>query len=520
MSDTVTIEIHRNCYKIYPFKLSRWDSKTRSMVGTSPTLDKYYRVFEKYPKYITFTDKLKLYDKNEHVFYVPIGADIETIKDKLSTDGTYFNIIDKSNEYVCPRDISFSIDEKYQLRDMDQAEGITFLTTDKLFHTRILALSTGKGKTFCSVISAFKLGMPILIISETISDQWIKNIEEYTGGSCTIANKRIKLVKGSSNFINMLNNRKADKSYFYITTASTLYSAIEKYGKEMINKVCEFLGIGIKCFDEYHLHWAQNTIIDMSIKAYLTWYVTATPSRSQQSEKSLFYKITKKIPVYGTKTFYERVDINIINVEYNTFPNEYEHQQCFGSKGLSGILYWNYLFSKYSNIVYICGILRIIIDEMIQKEPNGKILIYLCKIEHINKLKEEFENIYTRMDFGNYTTAVEKKKKRMELNNNVIFTTVQSGGVGLDVENLQCVISMVPFSSNITAVQLIGRLRELKDENGKPKELYLYDCYDIGFGAMIRQHQTRMSVYQHRAKTSDTIQISQRDAIEYLRNNV
>ena len=53
MSESVTIEIHRNCYKIYPFKLSRWDSKTRASVGTSPSLDKYYRVFERFAKYVS-----------------------------------------------------------------------------------------------------------------------------------------------------------------------------------------------------------------------------------------------------------------------------------------------------------------------------------------------------------------------------------------------------------------------------------------------------------------------------------
>ena len=57
---------------------------------------------------------------------------------------------------------------KYEIRNRYQAEGLTFLTSDELFHSKLLALATGYGKTYTAVMAAFRLKLPILIISETL----------------------------------------------------------------------------------------------------------------------------------------------------------------------------------------------------------------------------------------------------------------------------------------------------------------------------------------------------------------
>lgn len=516
MNENITLEIHRNYYKLFPFKYSRWNKEKRCNIGTSPSLDKAFSVFEKYMQFITKKDILELYDKENHEYYIPIGADLKFITSLLDKDGVLYEIVDKSDDFIIPRDKGFEISEKYQLRDQNQAESLDFLTTDKLFHTRMLSLSTGTGKTFCAIVAAFKLKMPILIISETLNDQWCQKIIEYTDSTATIENKSIKIIKGSDKFAGMMNNRKASHAVFYITTSSTLSTCIKKFGREFVNNVCKFLGIGIKCFDEFHMHWKQNTLIDMTIQTYLTWYLTATPSRSDENQKRLFVRTVAKIPSYGSKTFYDRVDINLINIEYNTYPNEMEHQQCFTSKGISSVMYWNYIFEKYNRVIYISGILKMIIDNILEKEPDSKILVYLAKLEHIDKFKRHFEHIYDNLKFGNYTTEVERKRKRLEIRKNVIFTTIGSGGVGLDVEGLQCVVSFIPFSSQITATQLIGRLRNIKDKDGNPKELYFYDCSDMGFKIMRKQREKRMVIYTPRSKSIDYLRISEEEALNCL----
>lgn len=513
----VTIEITRSCYKVYSFIYSRYNKEEGRVIGTSPSLDKAYSVFIRFKQFYTKKDLLELYDKKNKTFYIPIGADFKHITDCLDKDNVFYEIIDNSNSFIKPRDFSFKIDEKYQFRDQKQAESVAFLTSEKLFHNKMLALSTGTGKTFCAVIAAFKLKMPILLISETLSDQWIQKIIEYTNEDCTIENKAIKLIKGSANFVSMLNNKNACHAGFYITTSSTLASVVKTYGKEMLNNVCDFLGIGIKCFDEFHMHWKQNNLIDMSINTYMSWYLTATPSRTADEEKRLFYRTMVKVPSYGSKTFYERVDINLIQLNYRTNPTEDEYMKCFTSKGLSPVLYWNYIFNKFDRIMYMCGIIKMVLDDIHSRYPDAKILVYLAKLEHIEKFKRYFERMYDNLTFGNYTTDVERKRKRYEVRKSVIFTTIGSGGVGLDVENLQCLINFIPFSSQIIATQLIGRLRDIKDENGNKKDLYLYDCIDFAFPVMKEQRNKRMSIYRPRSKSIDSIRVTESDVQNILK---
>lgn len=515
--ETIKIEIFHNYYKVSPFEPYKWDKYARKVFGTSPSLEKSFKVFNNFMGHISYKDVLGVMDKKNKVLYIPIGADLEFIKSKLDKDQVRYEIIDKSDEFIKPRDSSFNIDEKYQMRDQIQAESIAFLTSKSLFHSKMLCLGTGTGKTYCAVMAAWKLRTPILIISETLPEQWCNKIIEYTGGQCTLENKAIKIVKGSDKLCNMLKNNKALKTIFYITTSSSISRVIEERGREFVNSIFDWCGIGIKCFDEFHMHWGQNVSIDTTIQTEQTWYLTATPSRTNDAERSVFMRCMRKIPSYGSKTLFARKDINLTLIDYNTFPTEYNVQKCHTKEGLSGIMYWNYIFEKYENIMYMCGMIKMIIDPILDKYPDAKILVYLAKLEHIDRFIHIMDKLYNKqMDFGNYTTMIEKKKKRYEIRKNIIFTTIGSGGVGLDIDDLQCVISLVPYSSNITASQMIGRLRIIKDDWGVEKDLFYYDCIDTGFRSMRRQRDKRMSVFEPKAKNTQYISISKDEALKYL----
>ena len=77
------------------------------------------------------------------------------------------------------------------------------------------------------------------------------------------------------------------------------------------------------------------------------------------------------------------------------------------------------------------------------------------------------------MQLYDIMNLVKKNKKRYEIRNNIIFTTIGSGGVGLDVSDLVATLSFVPYSSIIISNQMIGRLRE-----SKTKELNVFMYLD------------------------------------------
>ena len=301
---------------------------------------------------------------------------------------------------------------------------------------------------------------------------------------------------------------------FYITTSSSLARYIDVYGMDGLNKLCDELSIGIVCFDEFHMHWVQNVKINMAINCENTWYLTATPTRTDNGESRVFRRTMNKIPIYGQKTQTIRNDINLRLIDYNTYPTDYEIQSCMTYKGLSAINYWNYIFNNEKRRLYLLGMIKMVIDECLDKEPDGKILIYLAKNEHIKTFKEMLENLYKDSDisFGNYTGLVNKNKKRYEIRNNIIFTTIGSGGVGLDVSDLVATLSFVPYSSIIISNQMIGRLRE-----SKTKELFHYDFIDTGFKTMYSQRVKRIHVFRQKTKSEEEIKISYQDVINYIR---
>ncbi len=497
ISRNVIIDIYHNCFKIHPFVKFKWNKETREEEGTCPRLEKAFYKYERFARFATRKDILNLYDRKNKTLTLPIGVGINFIEEKLYENNVLYEKRDHTNEIVKPVEISYKFNEKYQIRDKYQAESIVFLTSNQLFHSKMLALCTGKGKTFCAIAAAFRMKMPIFIVSETLSDQWLKRISEYT--DCNKANKGVRIVKGTDNLHNLLNKPKEKAQCpFYISTSSSLSAYQDKYGS--LNPLMEHLGIGILCFDEYHMNWSQNVGIEMDVQTLHTWRLTATPSRTDSSEKTIFNRITDKIPVYGLQTFTLNNYCNIRLIDYNTEPTEYDVQRCITKEGLSAVLYWNYIFENPMKITFMVGMVKMLIDPIIENDPDAKILIYLAKLEHIEKFIKMLEKMYDEenksINFGNYTTAIENKKRRQrEIRKNIILTTIGSGGVGLDLDNLVATFSLVPFSSSITANQMIGRLRFIEG-----KEVYHYDFIDEGFKTMKFQRRKRMYIYEQKSK--------------------
>ena len=515
ISKNVRIYVYKNCFRIYPYYKTKYNKETKEVEGTCPKLDNQFLLFENYRGFINKKDYLGIYHNKEKTLVLPFGFGLDKITSKLYDNGIIYEVIDKTDIVIQPREVNFDINENYTYRNKYQAEAVEFLVSDKLGHSKMLALSTGIGKTICSVFGACKIKEPIFIVSETLSDQWLEKIMEYT--DCTKNNKGVMILRGTDKIHGLLNHPKENmKSAFYISTSATLSSYIEKYGT--LNPVYDHLGIGILCFDEYHMNWAQNMRIECDSLVSKIWRLTATPSRTNKNESKLFERMLHDIPVYGLQTFVLNNHSNIRLVDYNTKPTYEEIGSCLTPKGLSAILYWNYIFNNEQRKIYVMGMVKMLLDPLIDEYPDTKILIYLAKLDHIEIFKGLLESLYEKesktVDMGNYTTKIANKRlRKRELKNRIVFTTIGSGGVGLDLENLVAVFSLVPYSSFITSSQMIGRLRFVED-----KETYFYDFIDTGFKTMTRQRTQRMSVMSQKSKSITQKVVSYEDVANYLQD--
>ena len=115
----------------------------------------------------------------------------------------------------------------------------------------------------------------------------------------------------------------------------------------------------------------------------------------------------------------------------------------------------------------------------------------------IRILKEMIENnliLEDSMKFtvGDYSGNVDKKIRHLELEKNIIFTTLANNS-GIDISGLVMIINTIPLSSDSLLQQIRGRLR---DSMG-----YYVDCYDSGFEGIIRQREKRMINHKKHAKS-------------------
>lgn len=78
----------------------------------------------------------------------------------------------------------------------------------------------------------------------------------------------------------------------------------------------------------------------------------------------------------------------------------------------------------------------------------------------------------------------------------VIISTIQSCGTGVDIKDLRSIINTTPFSSKIIANQLSGRLREYSPTD----DTYFYDLIDIGFEPCERQLVNKLPILRAKCK--------------------
>ena len=82
----------------------------------------------------------------------------------------------------------------------------------------------------------------------------------------------------------------------------------------------------------------------------------------------------------------------------------------------------------------------------------------------------------------------------------IIVTTTSSMGTGSDIENIRSLIIMEPYSSDVTAKQLTGRLRPFP--NGE--DSYAFELVDTGFESILSMVNKRYRKLQAICKSIKT----------------
>ena len=423
------------------------------------------------------------YNEKEKILSVPRGIDVNFLVSKLKlpvyTD-TNYNKFDKVNLKL-----------KYEPRNDIQIKSLAFLTGEGKFkytqeYSQLsLNLDTGDGKTYCVIASLCLHKMKAIIITHTenIKDQWKKSLIKFTN----IDPRRICDLSGTKKMEDIFTEDTNDYD-MYLVNHGTIQSYAKKNGWENLNRFFEHIRVGIKVFDEAHLHFKSIINVDLNTNVHKTFYLTATFERTDKSEDRVFHLCFKNIAKYGYETRGEkRKHIKYVAVKFNSKPNMEDQMSIKTKMGFNRHAYMDYQLNK--GVIF--DVVKYVMDTF--GRLDGKALVLSSKIESADKLKDMIVEWYPNKSVGIYHSKISKAEKEGIKEYDVISSTPQSCGTGFDVPGLRYNIMLEPYNATITANQVCGRLREIPDEY-----TYHIELIDVGFPKVKEMYRKRLKVFKEK----------------------
>jgi hypothetical protein len=336
----------------------------------------------------------------------------------------------------------------------------------------------------------------IITGSNSLLSQWGQNIISYTN----LQEKDIVHISGSDS-INMILQGKSQKALngqIFLCSHGTLKSFGDTYGWDGVYRLFEILGIGIKIFDEAHTHFENMLMIDYYTNVYKTYYVTATPGRSNWRENKIFQLSIKNVP--NIDLFDENNDphTDYIAIKWNSRPTPQQISACRNKYGLDRMKYIDYI-TKNSNFY---SMMHIIMDLVIK--CKGRVLMYIGTNDGILRVYHWIGTNYPEFigDIGIFTSLLSKEQKLKEKQKKILLSTTKSAGLGEHIEGLKMTIVLAePFKSEILARQSLGRTRD-------SKTLYI-ELVDMGFRYVKKFYFDKLPIFNKYASSVSDSTIDQ-----------
>ena len=352
-------------------------------------------------------------------------------------------------------------------------------------------LSQGLGKTLLSVylISYFNVKTLIMCFNKDILKQWMTTMKEKTD----IDPKRILMIDDSALLYHIAIGKFPSYNYdIFMCTPGLLSSFGKKYGYEMIHVLMEKMGIGFKIFDEAHRNITNIIKINAFSSINKTLYLSGDFGQSDRVKEKLYFNIFRNVPIITPSEELMRTlkFTFALVIMYNSKPTELEKASVFTRRGFSAYEYMKYQIRK--DVFY--DTLDFIIANIRKTNKNGyKILILVNMIEHVDLLYDIMNEKYgTEYVIGRYhSTVPDEEKNECRENANMIISTYQSFGTGIDVALIKYVISC-SICTKIDDNQASGRARPLPDGS----DAYYFMLADRGFPYTKKKLGTRLGYLQ------------------------
>ncbi len=397
-------------------------------------LNSDYFVRKKLGKSVYNIDKyFKLIEETPEGVIVPRGFVSSLIK-FCNSENISYKIIDKRckhPEIKVTSNINLLLHQEDALR----------ITDTKDFG--VLVSPPGSGKTIMALELIARKKQPTLIIvhRRQLLDQWTDRIQNF-----------LSIPK---NKIGQIGNQK-EKIGKEITIA-TIQSLSRRDLSELSNR------FGMIIVDEcHHIPAKSFREVIKKLNCYYIYGLTATPKRKNNDEKLIYVYIGNIIHEITQKEFLieqdNKVEINIRETNlFVPFDYKIDHYET-----ISQVL----VFDTTRN--------NLIIKDIEENLPRFKsILILTERKAHVNILNLYLKDKYETISITGEDSEASRKSKFEQIEQGhfqIVISTGQYFGEGVDVSNLECLFIVYPFAFEGKLIQYIGRIQR----SGRPPVIFDY----------------------------------------------
>lgn len=387
-----------------------------------------------------------------------------------------------------PKKFELEVLARYVSKD-DQVPLIDYLVADGAM--KMLNLQTGRGKTYCALKAASIIGGRVLIsIPTRFFNLWMEALGAGEKQVLDLKDEEVLFVQGSKDLRMMMDMAIADQLdgiKVIVVASRTMELYIEAYERTNgdldglypldPNQLYPVLDIATRIKDELHLYLATNYKEELHLHCPKSISLSATLEDGSFRDK--IFQIMFPKEMRSPETEYLRY-IDVVALMYTLKDKDKVRYSHRGSNDYNHIAYEQYILKNRPIWFGYFKLIKEWVDYAFLscRQPGMRAAIFADSVEMATEIMDSLKDVYPDVDIRRYAAST-GDDYHYAREADILVTTVKSFGTGFDVENLFVVLMTTALRSQNTNVQVLGRLRPLKNYVGISPVFYYLTCVDI-----------------------------------------
>ena len=342
--------------------------------------------------------------------------------------------------------------------------------------------------TFCALTTAARNGTRVAIVLRGgFVDRWVPDLQSILGLKNNYKQKDIYVVRGSKNLIGLIDEAKRGelKAKALIFTTETLDDMYNHYIKTCGDtdlygcdpcELWELLAVGLLLRDEVHIEFLKFYRQELFSHIPKILSLSATLIDRDPMVKrmyNLLYPLDDRAPVIEYDKY-----IAVTALAYSLKEPHKVKTSARGRSDYSHTTYESWIMSDSKRLQsYESIIINWLKSKYIKEGVDGQKAVVFCgTVKFCTHLQKTIQKIFPEKRVKRYT-ADDPISHLIDVD--IIITTPLSAGTAQDIPGLRYTLLTVNVASEKLNVQILGRLRRLKEWPDITPEFYYLNCVDI-----------------------------------------